>query len=324
MKPVLFVFFLVSLLSGGVNTISRVNEYAKTAAAAYHRQEYVEAIAAYEYLLRDLEVKDDQLQLNLAHTYYKAGLLPQAAAEYRLLADHPSLHLKAVAHLQLGNIATQQKKYRQALALYKHALIAEPMNNAARYNYELLKKYLALHPETPQETPEDNLSAPGESKTDPDSLAAPPPAEEAFEPQPKQNPDANGDAEEEVEQPQPDNKGQQQSQNTGDDGPQGNRQDEQSGDSEREQSSGSAPGDTEGLHLDGQADMDQLPRNNSTEGVSEEDQRAQMQRARLKQMNMSPEKARLLLDAMRNAELQYIQQLPKKATKTPDGSRPNW
>ncbi|RDV13667.1 aerotolerance protein [Pontibacter diazotrophicus] len=323
MKPVMFVFFLVSLLSGGFNTISRLNEYAKTAATAYAQQDYVEAIAAYEYLLHDLEVKDDQLQLNLAHAYYKANLLPQAAAEYRLLADHPSLHLKAVAHLQLGNIATQQKKYRQALALYKNALIAEPLNDAARYNYELLKKYLALHPETPEETPEDNLPAPGKSNTNPDSLASPPPAEEALEPQPKQNPDANGDAEEETEQPQPDNTGQQQSQNTGDGSP-SNRQDKQSGDREREQKSGSALGDTEGLNPNGQDDREQLPRNSSPEGVSADDQRAQMRRARLQQMNMSPEKARLLLDAMRNAELQYIQQLPKKSTRTPDGSKPNW
>ncbi|WP_162056246.1 aerotolerance protein [Pontibacter pamirensis] len=323
MKPVLFVFLLVSLLSGGFNTISRLNEYAKTAAEAYHQQEYIEAIAAYEYLLRDLEVKDDQLQLNLAHAYYKANLLPQAAAEYRLLADHPSRHLKAVAHLQLGNIATQQKKHRQALALYKNALIAEPLNDAARYNFELLKKYIALHPETPEENPEDNFSQLKESNTDQDSLASPPPAEEALEPQPKQNPDANGDTEEEIEQPQPDNTGQQQSQNTGD-GSQDKRKDEQAGDQEREQKSGSAPGDTEGLNPDGQDDLEQLPRNSSAEGVSAEDQRAQMRRARLQQVNMSPEKARLLLDAMRNAELQYIQQLPKKATKTPDGSRPNW
>lgn len=317
MKLLLFVFFLASLLSGGLNTISRLNEYAKTAATAYAQQDYVEAIAAYEYLLHDLEVQDDQLQLNLAHSYYQAGLLPQALAEYRLLADHPSLHLKAVAHLQLGNIATQQKKYRQALAFYKNALIAEPQNDAARYNYELLKKYLALHPKAPESAPEDKLPAPAENSAQPDSLTPPPPAEEAQDPQPKKNPDANGDTEEEIDQPQPDTSGKQ-SQNSGGD------QDNLPGDREKEQSSGSTPGDTEGMNKDAQDAAAQWSRSSSAEAISAEDQRAQTRRARLQQMNLSPEKARLLLDAMRNAELQYIQQLPKKSTKSPNRSKPNW
>ena len=323
MKPLLIAFFLVSFLSGGFNTISRLNEYAKTAATAYYSQEYTEAIAAYEYLLHDLEVQDDQLQLNLAHAYYKAGLLPQARQEYSLLADHPSQHLKATAHLQLGNIATQQKKYKQALQLYKNALIAEPSNDAARYNYELIKKHLALHPEAPDATPKDNLPAPAESLAEKDSLSSPPPAEENLEPQPKKNPDPNGESEEEVDQPQPASSGLQKPQNTGE-GNRNNAQDTRTGNQEREQSSGNAPGDTEGINRDGQTESEQWPRSSSAEDVSQEDQRAQTRRARLQQVNMSPEKARLLLDAMRSAELQYIQQLPKKSTKTPDRSKPNW
>ncbi|MFD3003430.1 aerotolerance protein [Pontibacter toksunensis] len=323
MKPILFVFFLVSLLSGGLNTISRLNEYAKTAATAYKQQDYTEAIAAYEYLLHDLEVKDNQLQLNLAHAYYQAGLLPQATAEYRLLADHPSQHLKAVAHLQLGNIAFKQKKYRQALALYKGALIAEPQNEAARYNFELLKKHLTLHPEATEDTAADELPAPAETQAEQDSIAPPPPAEEALEPQPENTPDANGDTEEEIEKPQPDTSGEPQPRNNGS-GIQNNNRSEQTGNQEREQSSGSSQGETEGMNPDGQTDAQQWPRSNSAEGVSEDDQRAQTRRARLQQVNMSPEKARLLLDAIRSAELQYIQQLPKKSTKSPDRTKPNW
>jgi len=322
MKPVLLIAFLISLLTGGFNTITRINEYAITAAAAYAQEDYVEAIAAYEYLLHDLEVRDDQLQLNLAHAYYCAGLWLQAQQEYRLLANHQSHHLRAVAHLQLGNIATGQAKYRQALTLYKTALIAEPINDAARYNYELLKKYLALHPETPADAPEENATSPEQDKNDPDSPTSPPPAAEEAESHPKKKPDAKGDTEAEIDQPKPDANGQQQ-QNAGGSG-QSNRQDNMEGNRERKQQSGRAPGDTEGLNPDGQATKAQEPRSNSTEGVSEADVRAQTRRARLQQMNMSPEKARLLLDAMRSAELQYIQQLPKKSTRTPDPSKPDW
>ncbi|WP_460880692.1 hypothetical protein [Pontibacter rugosus] len=83
MKPLFLAILLISFFSGGITSISRINQYAKDAATAYSRKEYIEAIAAYTYLLNDLEVEDDQLRLNLAHSYYQAGLYSQAMAAYR-------------------------------------------------------------------------------------------------------------------------------------------------------------------------------------------------------------------------------------------------
>ncbi len=317
MKLVFWVVFLVSFFGTGLNTISRVNEYSQKGAAAYLRKDYVEAIAAYKYLVHGLGVHDDQLQLNLAHAYYSAGMWPQAQEEYQLLTNHQSHHLRAVAHLQLGNIATKSKKYAQALMLYKKALIAEPENDAARYNFELMKKYLALHPEKPEEAPSDALPESTDG-LDQDSLTAPPPAADELEQQPKKKADAEGNMEAEIEKQEQDENGQQQQQaNQG-------QKDNPEGGKEREQQSGKEPGDTEGLNPEGQADTPQPQRDRSADDFSEDDPRAQTRRARLQQMNMSPEKARLLLDAMRNAELQYIQQLPKKSSKKPDRSKPDW
>ncbi|GAB3647657.1 hypothetical protein GCM10028791_10020 [Echinicola sediminis] len=45
---------------------------------------------------------------------------------------------------------------------------------------------------------------------------------------------------------------------------------------------------------------------------------------KLQQMNISPEQAQQILDAMNNAEMQYIQQTRKKPTKRPDKSLPDW
>ncbi|MHA6249855.1 aerotolerance protein [Pontibacter sp. CAU 1760] len=311
MNPAFLILFLISWFSGGFNTVSRVNEYAQRAATAYARQEYIEAIVAYEYLLQDLGVRDDQLQLNLAHAYFQAAQWAKAVASYQVLAEHPSNHLRAVAHLQLGNVAVKQKKYRQALALYKAALIAEPVNNAARYNFELLKKYLAMHPEA-----EDNATsnAPNNATTEADT---PPPAAEEMEPQAKKNPDESGEQEAETEQPEPADSGQKQQAPA-------NKNDTPEGDKEREQQTGTNPGDVSGLNEESQADKAaQLPEN-KTNTNADSDPRAQTRRMRLQQANMSPEKAKLLLDAMRNAELQYIQQLPKKSSRKPDPSKPDW
>ncbi|GAA4425514.1 hypothetical protein GCM10023188_06550 [Pontibacter saemangeumensis] len=320
MKPLLLLLFVASIFNGGLNVISRINEYSRRAAAAYAQGAYLEAVTAYRYLVHDLQVHDEQLQLNLAHASYRAGLWAEAQEEYGLLANYDNRRLRAVASLQLGNIATKQRKYRQALALFKAALVAAPENDAARYNYELLRKYIALHPETPEDTPEKEQHAPEEGQGA-DSLASPPPAGE-LEPQPKKKPDANGTTEEEIEQPAPAANGRQQ-QSAGADR-QDNGRSTPGGEQERAQESGREAGETEGINPEGQPDSGQQQRGSSAEGVSEGDARAQMRRTRLQQMNMSPEKARLLLDAMRNAELQYLQQLPKKSSKAPDPSKPDW
>jgi len=45
---------------------------------------------------------------------------------------------------------------------------------------------------------------------------------------------------------------------------------------------------------------------------------------RLKQMKISEEKARMILEAMKNQEVQYLQQNKRKATKPKDRGKPDW
>ena len=46
--------------------------------------------------------------------------------------------------------------------------------------------------------------------------------------------------------------------------------------------------------------------------------------AKLEAMNVSEEKAKQILEALRNKEAQYIQQMRKKATKRKDSGKPDW
>ncbi len=323
MKPSLLLIFLVSLLTGGIKTITKVNQYAQDGAAAYQQKEYAKAITAYEYLLNNLELQDDQVRLNLAHTCFEAGLLDQAQQYYRLLADNPSEHMRAIAHLQLGHISATKKKYKQALSLFKNALIAEPGNEEARYNYELLKKYLELHPEKAEDEEQPD-ELPGPHDQQPIDTLQPPTGEQ--EPQPKKNPDNQGDQEDEVETGQDEETDKGTSEKNS---PQGNEDNNNStnkpdqGNQEREQKTGRDEGGTKGLNQNSEPDPKQNLRSTS-ENISEKDEHARTQRSRLQQMNISPEKAKMLLDAMRSAELQYIQQLPKKSTTKPDPSKPDW
>jgi hypothetical protein len=41
-------------------------------------------------------------------------------------------------------------------------------------------------------------------------------------------------------------------------------------------------------------------------------------------MNLTPEKAQMILEAMKNSEIQYIQQNKRKPSKKQDSSKPDW
>ena len=41
-------------------------------------------------------------------------------------------------------------------------------------------------------------------------------------------------------------------------------------------------------------------------------------------MKISEEKAKMILEAMKNQEIQYLQQNKRKATKPKDRSKPDW
>ena len=58
--------------------------------------------------------------------------------------------------------------------------------------------------------------------------------------------------------------------------------------------------------------------------LSEREQMMEEMRQKLQNMNITPEQAAQILDAMNNAELRYIQQNKKKPTKRPDSSLPDW
>ncbi|EJF09271.1 tetratricopeptide repeat protein [Pontibacter sp. BAB1700] len=208
MKAFLAAILFIGFLSGGLRTISLMNEHADLAATAYKRGDYIEAVASYEYLLEDLDVQDDQVRLNLGHAYFRLGELQKAQQQYTLLANHATRHIKAVSLLQLGAISSQSRKYRQALSYFRQTLIVEPGNEAARYNYELIKKLLEQRPDLAQTDEEDDQfpadQQPAQNQPKPQQQK---PEEEEQAEQPRKNPDSEGDQEAEVDKPERDDQG---------------------------------------------------------------------------------------------------------------------
>lgn len=326
MKALVSAILLIGFLSGGLRTISLINEYTEEAAEAYQRADYMEAVAAYEYLLNDLEVRDDQIRLNLAHAYFRIGDMQKAKQQYTLLAaEHTSRNSRAIALLQLGTIAAKELKYKQALSYFRRALITEPGNEAARYNYELIKKLLAQRPDLANANEEDEVLHDPESEQTPTPEQTQTPQQDDLTPQPKKKPDSAGDQEAEVETEEQEEDGAQEEQGSGNGQEQPkNGTDAKPENQDRQEASGQSPGETKGMNPDNVFDPNRPERSRGGEPLSEAEQRAQTRNSRLQQLNINPEKARLMLEAMRSAEQQYIQQLPKKATRTPDPSKPDW
>ena len=68
---------------------------------------------------------------------------------------------------------------------------------------------------------------------------------------------------------------------------------------------------------------EQQQQQESSEEENKKEQ-AQPQPQDMEEMEISEEMARMILEAMRNNEVQYIQQTQKKATKPKDNSKPDW
>lgn len=76
---------------------------------------------------------------------------------------------------------------------------------------------------------------------------------------------------------------------------------------------------------DQMGDEQQTQQQNESEEKGEEEHPQPLSRSeRLEELNLTEEKARMILEAMKNSEIQYIQQNRRKPTKKPDSTKPDW
>jgi tetratricopeptide (TPR) repeat protein len=315
MRSLLLLLLLLAFSFGDtIHRVARINTYAEEAAQAYNSRNYLHAISAYAYLLDSLQLKDDKMRLNLAHAYFRSGDLSNARLRYEGLSRHPDRLLRSVACQQLGTLHARQKEWQPALDFYRQALVANVGNQQARHNYELVKKYLLLNP---QEMPADE-----EAPAPKPEASQPPPAPGAGGPG-GQDPGSGGTA---ANQPGQGANGPDASSggNRTETGEDNRRPENPEGPDQQEGVTGTEPGESQGMSPapEPAAPPAQTGRG-GTENISDKDQQAQTIQ-RLRQMNLSPEKAQMLLEALRQAEIQHIQQLPRQPGKPKDPTKPEW
>lgn len=249
--------------------ISRVNNLKEEAGEAFNAGDFEAAISKYSTLYDTLGVDEPEIGLNLAHSYYALGDSSNAKAYYQKVTTGNDTGLNSIAYQQLGVMAKAPSTLQQSLAYFKSALKADPTNEEARYNYEVVKKLL--------------------------------------EEQQKQNQDQQKDDQNKEQE----NKDQQKEDQKNQEGEKSKEEQE----SEKQEGEKSEEEQKEQKEQDGE----------ESEQEQQDQQNQEMNtRKKLEEMNISEEKAQMILEAMKNNEIQYIQQQKRKATKRPDSGKPDW
>lgn len=292
MKILTAAILVVFAVAGVIDNIATVNRLKKEAEQAYKNGDYTTAIAHYQTLVDSLNVEDDNIRLNLAHSLIQAGDTISAQRNYSSLVRSEDRQVKSVAYQQMGIIASDQQKYEESLATFKEALKADPTNEEARYNYELVKELLKEQQEQQQQNQQNQDQQEQEQNQDQQ--------DQQQQQQNQQQQDQQQQQGEQGEQSEDNQQGQKQEQER-----------QQQGESEQEPQDADEQNTQQG---DQQQEGEKSDEKQSASPISE----------RLKEMNISEEKARMILEAMRNNEMQYIQQNRRRPEKPRDRTKPDW
>ncbi|GAB3865220.1 hypothetical protein GCM10028824_03770 [Hymenobacter segetis] len=304
------------------------------ATAAYTRGNASRAARAFAAALAAQRQKspDPRLVLNLAHAQVLANQPEAAQATYgRLLAGTPA-RLGSIARQQLAVLAAQRGELAQALSLLRQALLLDPTNAGARFDFEAVSDYLARRPNSPQISAPSKAPAPGKPKDSNDKKSM-----EKNKPGEKAGTDRKGEVDDNKTAPpsptapqssRPDAAGQPDNQRPAvSPGNAANGGRTPGTGPAQPVASGNAPGTQRGLDRNSAtAGSAAGGRSNrpGTDAATAADLSLQTQRERLQAMNLSPAQARQLLETLRAQEQQYLQQLTRPTMQKPDPDKPTW
>lgn len=292
MKKLLIL--LVVLGSTDPVEISRQNKLKSNAETAFEHGQYEVARNNYRMLYDSMGVEDPAIALNLAHSYYALGDTANAKLKYQSVASYNNQKLKSIAYQQLGVMAKTPQTLNESLQYLKAALKADPTNEGARYDYEVVKKLLDKQQENQQDQDQQNQDQENQDQKD----------QENQEQQDQQNQE-NQDQQNEEQQNQ-------------DQQDQGEQSDEQQDQQQQQQDQ------QEGEDGEQSEEQQQQPQEGEEQEGEEQENQNMSTKEKLQEMNISEEKARMILEAMKNNEVQYIQQQRRRPTKQQDSGKPDW
>lgn len=303
----LIAIFLVAVSFNDLDRIARVNKIKKEAKEAFNSGDYKIAAEKYTFLLDSMQVEDDNVKLNLANAYYQLRDTTNALDGYNDLTDSNNKLVKSVAHQQLGVMANRDKKIDEALDHFKDALRANPNNDDARYNYELLKK-IKEEEKKKEEEQQQNKDNKDQNKDQQDK-------KKEDEQQSKEQKEDEQQSEEQKKDKQKE------------DSEQKDSKDQKSEDQKAEEEKDKDGKGEDQKKKDEQTDKEKEAKEQK-ESDKEEDPKDKMDpmgsSEEKVEQKISREKANMILESYRRKEKQYLQQNKRKPTKRKDKGKPDW
>jgi len=293
---VLTIFILGIILSIDPNKVSKINSLKSEAKKAYLNGDFKTAISKYRYLIDSMGVNEEEVGMNLANSYFRTNDTTSAFSSYQPLTASNNPKIKSWANQQMGVMANRQGKFEEALNYFKQALKAEPENDQARFNYEMVKKKFEEQKKKDQQNQDqnkDNKDKKDDQKKDQ-----------------KNNKDQNKD-QKNKDQKDKDKKDQKDKKDEKKDQKDQNKDQKDQEQKDKEQKEKEKQQQQEQEKKDQQKKDD---KNKPDPSLSD----------KLKEMKISEDKAKMILEAMKNQEVQYLQQNRRKATKPKEKGKPDW
>lgn len=158
LKKAFILAFLLSL-KGGTSLMEE-------ARVAFEGNRFEDSIGLYSLALERYPSLKEKITFNLAQAYMKLDSTSRASAAFHIAKRSGEAKVSSYGHNNLGVLLAKEQKYKGALAAFKQAILMHVDNEAARYNYELLKKMLQDDPPPQNPPPPDPPQTPPPSGED--------------------------------------------------------------------------------------------------------------------------------------------------------------
>jgi tetratricopeptide (TPR) repeat protein len=138
-KWILTVFLIIP---SSWTRVSRLNTAIKTAEKSYAEANYEQSVTDHLVLVNEFEFKSPELSFDLGLSHQYSEKLDEAQTWYDQVTQSPNKTLVSYSFNQGGVLLGNKKEYKAALSKFQSALVKDPTNEQARYNYEMLSRWL--------------------------------------------------------------------------------------------------------------------------------------------------------------------------------------
>ncbi|HSJ69009.1 MAG TPA: hypothetical protein VK921_15095 [Anditalea sp.] len=149
------VFLLLMFIPASWQRIAKKNSAIERAEKAYKSSDFENSIRGHLLLLSDFDLSTPEVNFNLGLSYQLNGQEAEAQRTYAELVNTSNTNIGSYAANQNGTISAREEKYEEALQSFRTALIKNPDNEVARYNYEMLARWLDKNKDQQDQDQED-------------------------------------------------------------------------------------------------------------------------------------------------------------------------